>query len=828
MKISKLKFVYLSVLLLGLLSKAMAYRAPVHGATVSGTNNPAGNITLTYAITDPITGHVFSNTIGPVVGAPQSSGIQPKSDGVIYWVKNFSNVFGRFNYLVGASTYDPRQGKWMDYSHWYADAEVYNLAFTDGVLCYYTYTPTNTQMVMATYDPDLGRWVDDSFNVSSTYGGQWIITSGGLVCWTYTNNPALNGGMVGYGIYDPVRKIWKTQILGIPNRGQAILGNGVIYHSYSGVWTPVGYDSVSGTWQFNQTTKAVSAFSVGYSYAANSTSTSRWVTDMSIGATSMLNWGDGASISGSGYHTYANNLQWTLSQSVTDWAGNVTTSSKVINQNKAPVPLISVDQYNSGDILIHPAATNASVTIRYKATDENGDLTGIRYNLWNATNNYFDNGGGGYVAQSGGAGEVIKSITLPSDGDWYFWTDAIDSQGNSSSTGAWTAGLKLTVAQTPTPPDTTISVDDYAYGESVLRPIGGSVTVNVRFRATDINGDLSGIRYNIWNATTGFFDNGGGGFVAQSGGAGEVVRSVALSSSGDWYFWTDAQDAQGHNSSTGAWTAGFKLSVQQAAPELTPDPSAIISNFSARAVAGTGENQLIGGFVLTGSGSKNMIINAKGPSLVPLGVPTAITDPQIYLYGPSGLMGYNNDWGSAPNASLITPFNLATKESSILQNFSAGAYSAQVSNLGTGDISLLEIGDLAVGSSPQMVNFSGRAYTSSGNDVLIAGFIVSGGPKRILIVGKGPSLAASGISAPLLNPVVDIYDQNGALIATNDNWQKAWNSSTISQLPYVPGNSYESAIYIVLPAGNYSAVLSGAYNGTGNGTGVGLLEIYAF
>lgn len=113
----------------------------------------------------------------------------------------------------------------------------------------------------------------------------------------------------------------------------------------------------------------------------------------------------------------------------------------------------------------------------------------------------------------------------------------------------------------------TISVDGYSHGAVITRPVSGgtpaAVSIGVRFKATVSSGTLTGIRYNIWNSTTGYFDNGGGGFVPQSGTSGEVFKTVSLSTDGDWYFWTDAQDSNGGYASTGDWTSGLKITVQQ-------------------------------------------------------------------------------------------------------------------------------------------------------------------------------------------------------------------------------------------------------------------------
>lgn len=115
-------------------------------------------------------------------------------------------------------------------------------------------------------------------------------------------------------------------------------------------------------------------------------------------------------------------------------------------------------------------------------------------------------------------------------------------------------------------PVAAVSVNGRTSGATV----GQGTTATIHFSATDANGNLSGIRYNIWNATTGYFDNNGTAFAPQSGSSGDVVKTISLSSAGDWYFWTDAQDSQGLTATSGAWGSGFRLTVVASPTYCTP------------------------------------------------------------------------------------------------------------------------------------------------------------------------------------------------------------------------------------------------------------------
>ena len=116
------------------------------------------------------------------------------------------------------------------------------------------------------------------------------------------------------------------------------------------------------------------------------------------------------------------------------------------------------------------------------------------------------------------------------------------------------------------PPTPIIAVDGRSNGDTIAISKGSSATVTIRYTAVESANNLSGIRYNLWNPPAGkshpfagFFSNGNG-FVPQSGGSGQVSQIMALTP-GDWYFWTDAQNSNGDNMSTGAWAAGYVLHI---------------------------------------------------------------------------------------------------------------------------------------------------------------------------------------------------------------------------------------------------------------------------
>jgi hypothetical protein len=134
---------------------------------------------------------------------------------------------------------------------------------------------------------------------------------------------------------------------------------------------------------------------------------------------------------------------------------------------------------------------------------------------------------------------------------------------------------------------------------------------------------------------------------------------------------------------------------------------------------------------------------------------------------------------------------------------------------------------LALTSAPpltgSLLNLSTRMAVGTGNSVLIGGFIITGGPKNVVIRGIGPSLAKYNIANPLSDPYLELHGGTGALIAQNNDWQEnPSRAAAIQASGLAPQDSRESALLVNLQSGNYTAVLGGV-NGS---VGVGLVEVY--
>ncbi len=253
-----------------------------------------------------------------------------------------------------------------------------------------------------------------------------------------------------------------------------------------------------------------------------------------------------------------------------------------------------------------------------------------------------------------------------------------------------------------------------------------------------------------------------------------------------------------------------------------------LQNISTRLRVQTGDNVLIGGFIITGTVSKQVILRAIGPSLSSSGVTGALADPIMELRRSDGsLVASNNNWRETQQTEIIATTVPPTNdlESAIVATLIPGNYTAIVRgvNNGTG-IGLVEVFDLETNTVSKLANISTRGFVQSGDDVMIGGFIV--GPavssaSKVIVRAIGPSLTSQGVNGALGDTTLELRDASGTLVAQNDDWRSSQEAEIIaSTVP--PTSDLESALVGDLPAGNYTAIV----RGKANATGVALVEVY--
>ncbi len=256
-------------------------------------------------------------------------------------------------------------------------------------------------------------------------------------------------------------------------------------------------------------------------------------------------------------------------------------------------------------------------------------------------------------------------------------------------------------------------------------------------------------------------------------------------------------------------------------PSVPNSAASKLLNISTRMRVEKGENALIGGFIVTGTEPKKVIIRALGPTLP---VDGKLLDPTLELNG-AGVRISNNNWKD-DQAAAISATGIAPKderEAAIVATLQPGqGYTAVVRGNGdTTGVGLVEVYDLNSGVASQLANISTRGLVQAGDNVMIGGLIIGGAtPVKTLVRALGPSLTAQGIRGALQDPELELVDGNGNSL-TNDDWLNT-QESEIEATGVPPPNRRESAIVATLVPGLYTAIV----RGKADTTGVALVEAY--
>jgi hypothetical protein len=315
-------------------------------------------------------------------------------------------------------------------------------------------------------------------------------------------------------------------------------------------------------------------------------------------------------------------------------------------------------------------------------------------------------------------------------------------------------------------------------------------------------------------------------------------------------FSAEADDAGTYYVSATNFSGSSAVSSAQVTVNPVNTSDALLANLSARGRAGSGNETFIVGFVVGGTTRKTVLVRAIGPTLAASGVSAPLADPKLTLIrqGSTSAVAENDNWGSGTGGQVAAvkaafqrvgafPLSESSKDSAILVDLDPGVYSATVdAQGGAAGIALVEVYDADVNRSDaiqrRLTNVSTRSYAGTGEQKLVAGFVVSGpAPKQILLRAVGPGLRSYGVTNVNTDPNLVVF-QGAVQIADNDDWAFSNQGMDGVLTPIftkvgafllkATDPEYDSALLITLPPGVYSAQVSGRHDEVG----VVLLELY--
>jgi hypothetical protein len=254
-------------------------------------------------------------------------------------------------------------------------------------------------------------------------------------------------------------------------------------------------------------------------------------------------------------------------------------------------------------------------------------------------------------------------------------------------------------------------------------------------------------------------------------------------------------------------------------------PARSVLNVSTRLHIDAGENVGIGGFIIKGNMAKKVMIRAIGPSLSTVGVAGALADPILEVHDGSGQpIAQNDSWNSHRLDALLSGLAPTDEhESALILTLPPGAYTAVVrgANADAG-VALVEVYDLTADSDSKLANIATRGQVGTDANVMIGGFIIGGNQTtNVAVRAIGPSLATFGVGGALTDPILEVYDRQGVLLAQDDDW-RMYQEQALIDSGLAPTDNRESAMLLSLQPGAYTAIV----RGKNDSTGVGLVEVY--
>ena len=334
-----------------------------------------------------------------------------------------------------------------------------------------------------------------------------------------------------------------------------------------------------------------------------------------------------------------------------------------------------------------------------------------------------------------------------------------------------------------------------------------------------------------------------------------VIASGAGTLSYQWYrdkVLVPGATSASHTTNASPDQVGFyTVAVTNASGSVTSSPAIVrvppaatrLVNIATRAYCGTGNNVTIGGFVISGSKPKRVLIRALGPTLTAAGVAGALADPVMEVYSGATVIATNDNWPDGQNADQVAV--LATSlgagamasgdltSSATILTLAPGAYTVIIRGRNTtSGITLFEVFDADfTETDSRFANIATRAYSTTGDGVAIGGFVITGSAnKRVLVRAVGPTLTTIGIAPAeaLLDPIMRFYAPAKDPI-DYDNWTPNANSAEmvstavrIGALALAPADTKSAVHLVTLAPGAYTTVVSGK----GSTSGIVLVEVY--
>jgi N-acetylneuraminic acid mutarotase len=435
--------------------------------------------------------------------------------------------------------------------------------------------------------------------------------------------------------------------------------------------------------------------------------------------------------------------------------------------------------------------------------------------------------------------------------------------GGSKVTGPILASLSSAelFEQNATP---SISITDV----TVTEGNSGTATATFQVNLSAPSNQSVTVSFSTANRTA----NAGTDYVGTSGSLtfdpGETTKTITVVVNGNDTLELDKTFVVNLTSATNAFIADGQ-GVGTIINDDGPVPQ-MLANISSRGAVLTGNNVMIGGFIVDGSTPKRVLVRSRGPSMAaaPFFVPGTLANPVLQLFSGPTMIAQSDNWQEAPScpgfvcegaAEILntgldpctpnpgqssSPANCAL-EAALLITLPPGPYTAITTGAGNSTgLALVEVFEADASVVSELSNISTRGFVQSGDGVMIGGLIIEGSsPATVLIRGRGPSMSGAPFSVPgtLANPVLQLFSDRD-LIAQNDNWQDAPSCTafvcgTAAQIAAThldpcqpnpgqtvspPNCTLESAILINLPPGAYTAIISGV----GNTTGVGLVDVF--